>query len=141
MHIRTQIRNAVKGALSGLSVGANVYASRLVPLPADKVPAIEVSADAEDLSGASLDQLVERRVEVIVAPVVKTATGWDTALDGIAAEIETALSGSTLGGLVKSLDLHSYVAQSDQADLPTARGEMCYIALCFTPAGDPGTSI
>ena len=84
-HARTQIRNAVVAALTGLSTtGARVHASRM--RPTDALPALLITTDAEVIEqGAQRRQM--RTMDIVVRGLAKGGDGVDDTLDQIALEV------------------------------------------------------
>lgn len=101
-HVRTQLRDAVAAALTGLTTtAANVFASRVYPVQDDALPCLLVYTD--------VDEVVERTahapasttiaVDVMVRGLAKVNTDLDDTLDTILKEVQTALaSGVTISG-------------------------------------------
>lgn len=97
LHERTQIRAAAIALLTGeTSAGANVYSSRMGPLPSWGIPALAVYTDDEEVDPASKNtsprELKRKPKLVIEAWVSVPANGQlDDAFDVIAREIEVAM--------------------------------------------------
>lgn len=138
MHGRQQIRTALVSALAGLSVGSAVYASRIIPLGVGQTPALLVSTEAEEISGADIGDLLERRLDIVIRAVVRAADDADDALDSLAEEVESRLAGNTLGGLLAGLFLISHRVEFEHLDVQVGVAEMRYAATYFTTAGAPG---
>lgn len=105
-HARTQIRNAVTSALTGLSqTGSNVFESHVYPIGEDQLPGLTiytVNESSELLSRTSSGTKVKRLVDLAVTAYVKEKSGYDETVDSIMVEVEEALQGdSALQNLVK----------------------------------------
>lgn len=129
-HARTDIRNAVVAALTGLATcGAHVYPSRLTPLTASELPAMLVTTGREDNDLAMLvaGLPAQRMLEVTVFIVVKAASGYEATADTILGEIEARLfdtaAHNTLGGAALSTTLASIDSpeMDDSTDQPVVR--------------------
>lgn len=101
-HIRTQIRQAVATALTGLqTTGANVFPNRATAVPPDKRPAlcIYTSSEASALDGTATG--LRREINLTVLAVFNaTAEEFDDDADVISSEVEVALGAARdLGGL------------------------------------------
>lgn len=140
-HARQQIRDALVGALAGLTVGARVYASRIIPLQEAHLPCLLVNTDDESISGGDVGQLLDRRITVSIRAVVKAIATFDDDLDDLVAEVEARLAGNTLGNLVKGLLLDSIRVEFEEADRPVGIADMRYSAIYFTNAGAPGITL
>lgn len=111
-HRRTEIRNALVVALTGLpTTGAHVYASRLRPLTDADLPAILVSTGGEENGGLYLStgQPLQRELHVTLFICVKATTAFEDTADAILADIEAALfvAPPSLGGVALSVSLAS----------------------------------
>lgn len=114
-HVRAQIRAAAKTLVTGLATtGNNVWEARNWNLPQSELPALIVYArnDSADYEGetatmgpCSPDRALDLRVEGYVRASI-LGLNVDAALDGIAAEVETAIyTDPTFGGLAISTEL------------------------------------
>ncbi len=104
-HVRTQIRNAFKTALTGLSTtGSNVFVSRAYPLKAESFPALLIYNGPEASEPVDLDDATDRELDVIVEiGVFAQADQIDALLDQIAAEVEVGIQANqTFDGLAKN---------------------------------------
>jgi hypothetical protein len=103
-HARTQIRNAVITAVTGLATtGSRVFEGRIYPLATDELPALCVytlNESSERISTTSL----QRDLELVVEAYVHTSVRYDELLDSIATEVETAIAANAaLQALVKDI--------------------------------------
>lgn len=109
-HLRTQIRDAVRAALAGLSTtSTRVYAGRTTPLPDEGLATLLIDMGDETIEAVSWgprNRFNERRLELVVRAVVKASSDYMTTLNQVAKEVEVALAGvPSLGGLCKTLQL------------------------------------
>lgn len=144
-HMRTQIRQAVVVALTGLpTTGTRVFVNSVYELRAADLPCLlvhtgdEPQIDPLDFSGVSL----QRQLLLTVRVVAKASAGLDDALDQMLLELEGALALSTLGGLVKRLELKAIAAsQSDALDTPAGELSATWLATYITPTTNPDTHL
>ena len=103
-HLRRQIRDAVKTALTGLATtGTRVYVGRSRPLARSHEPSLLIYTPQEASRRAVNGQppILDRIVQVIVEGRVSLAGEPDGTLDAIAKEVEAAMwTNRALGGLV-----------------------------------------
>lgn len=148
MHVRTQIRDALKTLLTGLATtGANVSKNRVYPYTEGRLPALSIRSGDEvhweegDAIGDSEEwRLLTLHVEVRAL----AGADVDDELDQIAVEIENALSGdSKLGGLLKrSIEYEGADEPSleDGGKLPIGLMGLHYTAYYVVDFGDPETA-
>ncbi len=132
-HVRTQIRTAVVGLLTGLATtGARVHASRMRPAGADAMPCLLVATSDEDVALSMLGPL-DRSLRIDVRGFAMGSTCDDT-LDQIALEVETALTpaGYQLRRIETDFD--------ESLEKPVGEIRLTFEHLYFTPAGNPGVS-
>ena len=139
-HARTQIRNAVVAALTGLSTtGARVHASRM--RPTDALPALLITTDAEVIEqGAQRRQM--RTMDIVVRGLAKGGDGVDDTLDQIALEVETAMQSSAIAALAAPCVLSRVDIEFDDAlEKPVGMVVIAYRAVYFTQAGAPAVTV
>lgn len=111
-HVRTQIRNALKAALTGLTTtGARVFTSRpeAMTLTSDQLPALLIFPGGEEpevVETLSLEipSVVQRSLQVVVSGRAMLTAALDDELDKIISQVETVLGAAIdLGGLVQSI--------------------------------------
>ena len=143
-HIRTQVRDAVVAALTGLpTTGPRVFVMRTYPLDHERLPALLIYVLDEQSMPAEMGDAreIERQMSVTIEAIAD-GKGFDEELDKIAVEVEKALTLSAgLGGILKAFYL-----QSSSLDLATGRdrGEkragtltLRYLAVAYSPEDDP----
>lgn len=144
-HARQQIREAAALAVTGLtSTGANVFQSRKRPLSEAQLPALLVFTDDEAIDATSIHgpALLDRKLKLRIVGLAKDTSDLDDALDTIAAEVETALGNTTLGGKVQSLVLSGIsVDFDDSTNKPVGEIALTYEANYFTHANAPATAL
>jgi hypothetical protein len=143
-HVRQQIREAAATALTGLATtSTRVYQSRVYPLRDADLPCLLISTDDETITSTSIGSLqLERALKLTVRAVAKATSSLDDTLDQILAEVEAALSGSTLGGLCKQTMPDSISVQMDDTlDKPAGVATLTYTVTYFTAGSAPGTPI
>jgi hypothetical protein len=107
-HVRTQIREAMKAALTGLpTTGAKVFKSRDWPRNAEELPALLIYSGPESSEPVDFDEATDRDYDVVVeVALFAGADGIDDFMDQIAVEVENAVQADqTFGGLAKSTTL------------------------------------
>ncbi|WP_068310454.1 hypothetical protein [Polycladidibacter hongkongensis] len=147
-HIRTQVRDRVAAALTGLPLsGSRCFVTRTFPLEHKRLPALLVYVLDEQSQPAEMGtpRDIERQMSVTIEAIAD-GRGFDEELDQIAVEVETALARSSLlGGLVKELYL-----QSSSLDIATGRerGErrhgvltLRYLAFAIAREDDPQSAL
>jgi hypothetical protein len=133
-HVRTQIRNAVVALVTGLTTSSDrVYASRVHPLPGDKLPALRVFVDEESIARETIHDpaMLSRLVTIRIDCVASLASGLDDELDQMALEVEDAISAdSTLGGILNGGLIPSgiEVDRSADSEAPIGRLTLSYEA-------------
>jgi hypothetical protein len=144
-HVRRQIREAVATLLTGLTTtGTNVFQSRLQPLPENKLPALKIITDAEQIEHFDISgNIRDRSLTVGVIAVVKAISDVDDVLDEIIKEVEIKMSSNpTLSGLVKDIVLDSIdIDMSGETDKNTGQAIMSFTANYFTTVAAPDVSI
>lgn len=113
-HVRKQIRDAIKTALTGLpTTGNSVHATRVFPIERLSLPALVIYTKSEDVNFDTLtiNRSVMRNLEVMVEAYVSGSNPHDDELDIIAVDVEEALAAdNTLGGLTKDLQVTAFEA-------------------------------
>lgn len=144
-HMRTQIRQAVVAALTGLpTTGARVFVNSVYELRAADLPCLlvqtgdEPQIDPLNVSGTAL----QRQHLVIIKAIAKQTANLQDALDQMLLEVEGALALSTLGGLVKRMELKA-VGVNESAGLDTPAGELTatWLVSYLTPTTNPDTHL
>ena len=144
-HIRKQIRDAVKARLTGLpTTGPRVFPSLVYPLEDKELPAIRIYTirDIPTVVAQGKPRKMQRGVQVVVEGVVKVNQSIEDELDEIGVEVEAALSGQELRGLVKELTLE------EATESLTMEGErqagllrMVFLAVLYIAENDPQTPL
>lgn len=94
-HLHTQIRDALKTALTGLvKTGDNVFTGRLSAIQDKHLPALRIYIDSETADPITLHQpqSVQRQPLLIVEACTKKSDAIEDELDQIGLEVEVALS-------------------------------------------------
>ena len=143
-HLRRQIREAVAGAVTGLTTtGSRVYQSRVYPLQDANLPALLVRTRAETSAAvtAPAPRYLMRTLQLEVIAVAKANADLDDELDQICSEVEVALAMpcAALGGLAKTITLTGTELELvGTAETPTGQATMSfdvvYIAAENAPA-------
>lgn len=143
-HARTQIRDAVVTAVTGLTTTTtNVYSGRVYPF--DTLPCLAVYANEEaiDEEGGVMGAVDSRALTITIEGRARVATSVDDTLDTISKEIETAIgTDSTLGGLVECARLQATSLTLDgEAEQETGLIQLIYLIYYRVSLTDPETII
>jgi hypothetical protein len=145
-HVRQQIRERIATEVTGLSTtGSKVFQSRVYPLQASNLSGLLIYTTAEssepiDMGGTS--RLMNRTLSVIIEAYVKAVSNYDDTVDTICSEVEVALGGSTVNGLVKDIYLESTeINYQGEGDQPLAIATMTWNVLYETAANAPDTAL
>lgn len=144
-HVRTQIRDAIKTRLTGLTTTADrVFKSRKYPLNNAELPGLCIYAEEEENETDTNEIGTQfRELLVVIEGVDKDKTDIDDALDVIAAEVETAMfSDPFFNNLVQGCQLESTVIETnDDTEQPTGSIAMSFRVNYYTREGAPETAI
>lgn len=144
-HARRQIREAIATAVTGLTTtAARVHQSRVYPLRAADLPCLLIATNSEEVEPLTVHAppLLDRRLTVTVRGVAVATADLDDTLDGIAAEVETVLGNTTLGGLAKGVLLTSIEVDLDDAiEKPVGIVTLSYRVDYLTAANAPNTAL
>jgi hypothetical protein len=118
MHVRQQIREAIKGILDGLNIDplqgvVNVYANRRRVIPVDKYPAIRVQTPSETSRFETLDS-IQRSPTVLIEVLLEDKDSYTVTPDDYAEAIEILMDDpAELAGLAADLTLQSTTLLTD----------------------------
>lgn len=146
-HVRTQIRNAVASALTGLNTtGSNVFKSHVYPIGEDQLPGLTVHTlgEASELMAVSSSGTRMKRVlELSVTAYVKDASSSDETVDTIMVEVEEALQAdATVRNLVKFITPRDLsIDYSGEGDVPVAIATQNFDVEYHTLIGDVETVV
>jgi len=145
-HVRQQIRERIATEVTGLTTtGTKVYQSRVYPLQSSNLPGLLIYTTAEssepiDMGGKS--RIFNRVLTVAIEAYVKGTSNYDDTIDTVCSEVETALGGSTINGLVKDIYLESTdINYQGEGDQPLAVATMSWNCLYQTAANAPDTAL
>lgn len=145
-HVRQQIRERVATEVTGLTTtGTNVFQSRVYPLQASNLPGLLIYSTAETsepIEMGSASRTMNRNLSLVIEGYVKATSNFDDTIDEVCSEVETALGGSTVNGLVKDIYIEStdisYQAEGDQ---PVAIAIMTWYVLYESAENAPDTAL
>lgn len=144
-HVRQQIREAVATVLTGLTTsGARVFQSRLRVLSDADLPCLLINTDDESIDTPAISHaaMQERELQLLVRAVAKNGASVDDLLDTMLAEVETAMTGQTLGGIAKGLVLEKIsIEMNDELEKPIGIASATYRVTYYTADGAPGTAL
>lgn len=145
-HVRQLIRDDIIQTVTGLTTtGSRVYKSRVYPMDATKLPGLCVYSKDETSEPSTMgsDRTMTRTVSIIIESYAKALSGYDDALDTIALEIETALSGDRKrGGNAKDTRIVSFQADySGSGEQPVATGIITVEVLYHTKESNAGAPV
>jgi hypothetical protein len=146
-HVREQIAEAVKTAVTGLAtVGStNVFRDRVSPLQRTELPALLVrwAPATEDISADQFPapRITDRTARIEVAAIVATKDGFGTLLNQIGLEVEQVLA-MPITGPWKHLTLRRVDFNlTGTAEQPTGEASMLYEARYFVVENAPETAL
>lgn len=143
-HVRATIRNAVVAALiaANTAAGTRVYAHRVDPLDAAKLPALTVEAMDEDIQIEVQGRpaiVVQRNLRLRVTACVKT-TPDD--LDNLLAQVETCMANSQSIGGAKIIEIGSLRGDvSGDLQRPLYQGSQAFLVTYYTSQANPGAAL
>lgn len=142
-HIRKLIRDNIETTLTGLSTtGSNVFASRVYPIQTAKMPGLCIYTSSETIEAQTIKppRGLIRSLEVSVEAYVESAVA-DDVLDGIAAEVEAAMTTDlTRGGNAKDTRLVSFEADfAGEGERPVVVGRFIFEIVYSTQETDAET--
>jgi hypothetical protein len=144
-HAHTQIRQALKTALTGLASTADrVFANLLYPLEESTLPALRLYTDDDQATAMDIGQphLQMHELGLIVECCAMANTGLDDLCDQIQLEVETALAaGLTVGAAWLSPQLQSSRYDDDIRAQPVAIKRLRYSLTYMTQNTAPDTLI
>lgn len=145
IHARTAIRQALVAALAagGTAAGARVYDT-----PSDvrtAWPALVVDDLGEMQSAVTLPggpgRRVERRLTLEVTAELQQVSGYATARDSLAADVEVIAVNATLPGVKQIVPAGYQPDLSNNGERPIVVGRQRFEVLYVTTQGDPSTTI
>lgn len=141
-HIRKLIRDNLVTSLTGLTTTkANVFASRVHPLAAHRLPGLAIYTNSENIAYRTINppRTLIRTMTVNVEIYVKAASTFDDDIDKIVAEVEAALyTDITRGGHAEDTKVTSLDVQfSGDGDQPVAGARLDVEVTYFTTEGSP----
>lgn len=147
-HMRKRIRDAAVAALMDLdTTGRRVFGNRLHPVGPESPPCLLVyTGTEEDSETAEVDTMgappiLRREIPLVVDGYVAPVNGSvDDALDQVAAEVEAALDGNALGGLLSeglALESTALTVGDTAASDPVGHVRLVFGAVYRTPRGVP----
>lgn len=142
-HIRKLIRDNIETTLTGLATtGSNVFASRVYPIQTAKMPGLCIYTSSETIEAQTIKppRGLIRSLEVSVEAYVESAVA-DDVLDGIAAEVEAAMTTDlTRGGNAKDTRLVSFEADfAGEGERPVVVGRFIFEIVYSTQETDAET--
>lgn len=147
-HVRTQLRDAIATALSGLpSLGTNVFKSRLYNLADGQIPAACVyfmKEDIENISPARVQPSLQRRdIRTAIVIAVKADDGEvEDTLDAVALEVEDKLfEDPTFNRLAVESSLLYAEKSIEEIDQPLGLMLLVFSSIVITKEGDASKSI
>lgn len=146
-HIRRQIREAVAGAVTGLTTtGTRVFQQRVYPLETTDLPGLLVSTPREQSVGTSLGapRVMERRVRLHVTALARATADVEDVLDQICKEVEVALAMpcAALAGIAKIISLtDTDITVTGDGDRPVGQAALTYEVLYMTAENAPDVAL
>jgi hypothetical protein len=150
-HVRTQIRNAIKAALTGLTTtGPRVFTSRpeAMPLQTSQLPALLIfpggeQPETQETLSLEIPAVVSRTMQVVVSARAMLTVSLDDELDTILGEVETVLGAATdLGEKIQWIGAPQIDTGIDATgEQPIGFASMTYELQYFTMSNAPGTAL
>ena len=145
-HIRTQIRNNIVTALTGLTTtGSNIFNHRVYTLGGEKLPAICVYTNSEEsvYESITVPRAVSATLNINVEAYVKATSGYDDTIDAICLEVSNALSADvTRSGLAKDTRIIGVQTElSDDGEQPLCVAVISIIVMYMYRENDIETVI
>lgn len=142
-HARQQVREAAVADLTGLvTTGANVFTGRVAPLAAAEMPGLRIALREETTEWDAMGTMA-RTGRLIVEGWAQGGDGLEDTLDLIAAEVETALYGTTpdLQALLQNIGTPTTAIDLPEPEQGVARRtgvvRMMFPVVYRTAEGDP----
>lgn len=141
-HVRTQLRDAVVTAVTGLATtGASVFASRVYAVQLSELPALLVYQASDEVVERTMHSppTVTLAVEIVIRGVAKAIASLDDTLDTIAKEVQTALAGGVniSGSTVPVVYEGSETTLDGEGEKPTGQIEMRFTGTVSYAANAP----
>jgi hypothetical protein len=148
-HIRTQIRDAVVTAVTGLTTtSTRVHAARpgTRPLQPTDMPALLIytnDTDVEEIAGTLGSRRLAHLTEVMIEGYARGTGDVDKTLDTIEKEVRVAIEANpTLGGKCKTITLAGAIKEDgDDTDQPTWRIRLNWRCEYHTREGVPDAAL
>ena len=146
-HLRRQIREAVAGAVTGLTTtGSRVFQSRVYPAQTTELPCLLIYTRSETSTPQTIhpDRTIERVLLIEIAAVAKANADLDDTLDEVCKEVEIALALplAALYGKGKTIQLVSTeIELSGEGERPTGRAVMTYQVDYFNQENAPDVAL
>lgn len=146
-HLRRQIREAVAGAVTGLTTtGSRVFQSRVYPTQTTELPCLLVYARSETSAPLTIhpDRVLDRVLQLEIVAIAKATSDLDDTLDQVCKEVETALAMplAALNGKGKSIQLLSTeIELSGEGERPTGRAVLTYQVDYFNQENAPDVAL
>lgn len=150
MHVRTQIRDAVIGKITNLSLtGDRVFKPPMMLKASTEMPCLRVRCGDEQIGGLTITQvgIQQRSMVVFVDCFSQDKDDVEAHINEIAAEVEAALDGFPLSdsqglALVQELTLSTFDAGlTNELETPTGMVTLGFRAEYFANAGDPSSAV
>lgn len=142
-HVRKQLRDVV---ITALKTDVAAFANRVDNVRGynrnvDRLPTAEVSTPNEQSTGASMDGLITRNIELSVVLMVNGSGDVEDQCDALAVQVEKSVFGSALP-LCKELTPESTGFEFvGEGETRVARMEISWSAIVQTFESDPETAV
>lgn len=136
-HARQQIRESVAALVTGLTTtGTKVFQSRMRPQAESKLPCLLVTTNDEQIDSASVGNLQQRSITLVIRGIAMGGATLDDTLDQIALEVETAMASDYRSALEKiEIDF------DDELEKPIGSISLTYKTTVITASGNPGVML
>lgn len=144
-HVRTQLRQALQVALTGLPTTLDrVSINRSSPVPASRTPCLLVTTPSEEVEQMGMGVAYVMRNITVQVDAVASGDGIDDQLDQMAAEVEQAIFTVKEGfSAIKGDPLYQgmQLERDDSTSPPLGYLRMTYQISLITAATDPKTPL
>lgn len=146
-HLRKQIRDAAKTALTGLATsGIRVFKSRTHELQDGDLPGLRIYTNDEDVEklygDGNNDGDEERALELVVECCSKKSTGFDDEIDAMVKEVEVAIAANQGMAGAKWVQLRRIeVDMEGEAEKEIGVARMTFEAVYYTALGAPDVAL
>lgn len=142
MHVRRTIREAVTALLKVSSItGYRVFQNRLYPVQEKELPCLLVTTEGDRANSLTISSnpTQERNIRVLIKAIVKSSHDLDDEMDGLCAQVETAMAGASFSFNSLKQYLGTENRESVIGNQPVGEATLFYEFTVHTVENDPET--